>query len=365
MGHQQAMVNYSILLGSMDIDVFAPPHLGDPEEANSPKAFDLHSTIKNYPLTSRYDFFYQAMSTVDADEIYKNILSMKFDYIFSYFVVPEILNLHLINSPCKVFLLCWGDEENFSTNKYSKHILQAVNQSNNCEFVLCHKHLHSSIPPSLLGGKIKLANIPLLSTKNIEGTWNQKSEDNTVLIVSSRIFSSNRKVFDCFEPCRSWLLRVVSSNPHINFLIVGKCNSNTSPSSLPPNLEMFEASELAEVYGLMQSSKLMFYFHPIFPAGRVSGNILQYSCIEASCIGLPILHCSKSPAQNYIGLNQNFSYTAFDKRNPLSNHNEISVKINTLINKTRRDLSISSSYQSSLYKEYSGENVINQYQKLL
>ena len=99
LGHQQAMVNFCALFKSIGVDTFAPPFISD-EEKNYESTYREHSTILNEELTNRYNLFNKNMSEEGADAVCNIIASMNFDFIISYFFVPEKLNLRLMDLNC-------------------------------------------------------------------------------------------------------------------------------------------------------------------------------------------------------------------------------------------------------------------------
>lgn len=362
LGHQQAMVNFCSLFKEIGIDTFAPPFVSA-EEKNSISTYRENSSIFNEELINRYNFFDEHMSEKDADDICRIIDSMGFDFIISYFFIPWKLNIRLMNLNCPKYFLVWGDEHPNPLIRYIKdfEFEDMFSNSHNSKYIFCHKHLIDIAPKTLPAHKFIQLNIPTKNMHELENSWDQTLElDNRVLIVCSRVFSSDPGTSFALKSCRMWLLSLFQSNPHIEFALIGKDNANISKDQVPRNLFIHECNNTDEVFLFMQKCKLMLNFHPIL-LGEISGNIIQYSQIEASCIGIPILHCSKSRITNHIGFNSEFIFQIENQPHLTFDHQSASRKLQHLLTKNRTELKDMSSYQSNLYNTYKISNIKTQY----
>lgn len=362
LGHQQAMVNFCSLFREMGIDTFAPPFVSA-QEKNSISTYRENSTIFNEELINRYNFFDEHMSEKDADEICSVIDSMNFDFIISYFFISWRLNVRLINLNCPKYFLVWGDEYSNPLTRYVKHteFEDRFLNSHNSKYIFCHKHLIDIAPKTLPANKFVQLNIPTKNMHELESSWDHRLElDNRVLIVCSRVFSSDKNTSFALTSCRMWLLSLFQFNPHIDFVLIGKDNANISKDQIPKNLFIHECHNTDEVFSFMQKCKLMLNFHPIL-LGEINGNIIQYSQIEASCIGIPMLHCSKSRITDHIGFNSEFVFQIENQPHLYFDHQSASRKLQHLLAKSRIELKDMSSYQSNLYNTYKISNIKNQY----
>lgn len=362
LGHQQAMVNFCSLFKSMGVDTFAPPFINN-QEKNSVSTYIEHSTIFNEELINRYNLFFQDMSEKDADDICSIIDSMNFDFIISYFFIPCNLNIRLMALNCAKYFLVWGDEYPNPLFRYTqcKEFEDRFIKSNNSKYVFCHKHLLDIIPKTLPTNKFVQLNIPNKEMNELENSWDHSTEsDNRVLIVCSRVFSSQPNTSFALTSCRIWLMSLFRSNPNIEFVLIGKDNGNILNEQIPRNLSIRECDSNDEVYLFMQKCKLMFNFHPIL-LGEISGNIIQYSQIEASCIGIPILHCSKNRITDHIGFNSEFIFEIENQPHITFDHQSTSNKLQNLLAKNRSELRDLSLYQSALYNKYKISNIRKKY----
>ena len=363
-GHQQAMVNFCSLFKSMDMDTFAPPFI-DSQEKNSLAIYANNSTISSEYLINNYNFFDENMSEQTAEIIYSVIESMNFDLIISYFFVPWVLNSRLMRLNSFKYFLVWGDEYSDPLFRYKEnhHWESQFAKSYNSKYLFCHKHLLEIVPPTLSSDKFIQVNIPNQDMSTLESSWRLDVEsgpnvfpENRVLIVCSRVFSSHKNTSFGLASCRRWLLALFNSNPDIEFILVGKDNSNILNQQIPNNVVLNECSDINQVFEFMQNCKLMLHFHPIL-LGKMSGNIIQYSQIEASCIGIPMLHCSKTRITDHIEFNENFTFPINDYPDLIFDHNSLSVKLRHLLSKSRAELKEMTLYQRQLYKNYKISNV--------
>lgn len=362
LGHQQSMVNFCALFKSIGIDTFAPPYADD-KEKNHKSTYQENSTIWNDTLTDRYNLFDQNISEKDADEIYSIINSMGFDFIISYFFISWKINTRLINLNCPKYFLVWGDGHTNPLTVYeAQEEFQAkFTESSDSKYIFCHKHLLDTASKNLPESKNLQLNIPIKDMGELENSWDYSHEfENTVLIVCSRVFSSNQNIKQVFDSCRNWLFSLSRANPNINFLLIGKDNSNNLNESIPNNLSIHECCKVDEVFLFMQKCRLMLYFHPIL-FGESSGNIIQYSQIEASCIGIPMIHCSKSRAIDYMGTNSDFVFSMVEQPHINFNHESLSKKLNYLFSRSRVELKQMSLYQKNLYFNYKVETIKSRY----
>lgn len=362
LGHQQAMVNFCSLFREMGIDTFAPPFVSA-QEKNSISIYRDNSTIFNEELINRYNFFDQDISEKNADEICEIIDSMNFDFIISYFFISWRLNAKLMNLNCSKYFLVWGDEHPNPLIRYVKDIEfeDRFSSCRNAKYIFCHKHLIEIAPKTLPPDKFIQLNIPTKNMNELENSWDHNLKlDNRVLIVCSRVFSSDENTSFALTSCRVFLSSLFLSNPNIEFVLIGKDNANIAKDQLPRNLFIHECSNTDEVFLFMQKCKLMLNFHPIL-LGEISGNIIQYSQIEASCIGIPMLHCSKSRITDHIGFNSQFTFQIEDQPHLSFDHQSLSRKLQHLLAKSRTELKDISSYQSKLYNSYKISEIKNQY----
>ena len=233
--------------------------------------------------------------------------------------------------------------------------------SNSSRYIFCHKHLLPIATKNLPTNKFAQLNIPIKDMCELENSWACSDESNNrVLIVCSRVFSRQQTCIIGLASCRDWLLSLCKANPNIEFVLVGKDNSNIPNGMVPENLSVHECGHINEVFSFMQRCKLMFNFHPII-LGVSNGLVIQYSQIEASCIGIPILHCSTTRITDHIGFNSEFIFEFKNQPHLYFDHQSASIKLQNLLTKSRVKLKQLSSYQSSLYNNYKISNIKQKY----
>ena len=111
----------------------------------------------------------------------------------------------------------------------------------------------------------------------------------------------------------------------------------------------------------MQKARLMIYTQPVID-NFLSGQILQYAPIEASCIGLPILHCSSNPINGIINSLKNHIFNVKYNGEVFYDYKEIHSKIKRILSLPKDEVIREFSYQKNLYKNYDPQKLKKLYQ---
>jgi len=263
-------------------------------------------TIKS-EILDNFDFY---QNTVLSDSELK-ILS-QFDLILTYH--PITINHLLIDF--RTFFIIWGRE--FDDHFIGQNYHHEVMLSKNSIFAISHRYILDSLPPNS-----KYVDLPIGLSK-IEKKW-QGQNSKIILTILSRNHLPEWK-----ETIKN-LIILSKQFSEYDFVV---CGRNNQPIE---NIRMVSFETVEEVYDLISKSRLgiNFSFHH---------NVLQYSPIEMSMIGLPFIYKRNS---------------AVDKT--FNSKNEFTFEIDSLKETFSKALVGNYSFQKELGEIYEMENVIEKW----
>lgn len=262
-----------------------------------------------------------------------------------------------------------------------------------CRIVSCHKYVKD-----YLGQDFDSDSLTIPTSKELEssrGLWakNQDSESqNKICIVQSRLYQRPHSVF--------WVNTLSTVFPELKFNIIGTDNIEWISKTLPErdNISYMEMATESEVLEEMSKCRVLlsipdrYYSDELYTeinqdfdkisefdepseemlelckqttikcmegfASNVSKTMLQYSPINASAIGIPILH--------YQGAATN---THFLKEKSSSNllcyetFTDLCEKIKSVFELSTEELKKESEHQSKIYEPYIQSNLVESYKK--
>lgn len=303
----------------------------------------------------QFDLYKDDYSEKDLDKIKKIIINKGYDFVISYHWIPSSINKCLINSGIKCFFLIWGcpEKDLFHTYKYgdNESLHELIISSDNSQYLLCHTYLDIFLEKDLPTDSVKTLNIPYSTSKKIGNNWLNTDQEDYVLIICSRLKRKNgaknlNLIKSIFQTCHD-----------VNFVLCGKGNSGLK---FGKNVEVFDAPEVSDVLEKMQKAKLLLYFQSVFYQ-FLSAQILQYSAIEASHIGLPILHCSSNPINSIIGNPDIHNFKVLFDKEVYFDYKEIHSKIKRILSLPKAKILEEFSYQKELSRNYSVEFLRDSY----
>jgi hypothetical protein len=281
------------------------------------------------------------VKTMDEFDFYSNnnsstrsiydILLQNFDLIITYHPICIKLNEQLTKQHIiPVMLIIWGDTE--IIHPYIRPFYNSILNNPNVTITVCHSYLMRYMNNSLYNS-IKLIPLGLPSMIKYENSYVGNTND--VLFIQSRF----QKPF--WSSTRDFIHTLALAMPSVSFIIGGKDNENYIPPSENIKKRTFKTTD--ELYSFMACCKL-------FIANNAGDMILQYSPIEASAIGLPILYnVNTVRICEEIGQHELFT---FDTTQSCVD------KIKHLLNIPMLELKTEQTYQTKLYTSRKFENVL-------
>lgn len=351
--HNTALKSYLDIFQKIGIGCYFQPSRECPKEESS-KDIDPQFLVVDKDL-DRFDLYKDDHDEKDLDEIKKIVVNKGYDFLISYHWPPFSINRCFINSGINCFFLIWGGPEKdlFHGYKYGKNqsMHKLITSSSNSQYLLCHSYLSGLFKGDALVESLKTLNIPYSFSEKTNSTWFKTDQENYVLIACSRLNNKNgaknlNLLKSIFKTCHD-----------VNFVLCGKGNSGLK---LGGNVEIFDAPEVSDVLVKMQKAKLFLYFQAVFYP-FLSGQILQYSPIEASRVGLPILHCSSNPINAIIETPDSHNFKVSWGDEVYFDYSEIHSKVKRILSLPKRKVLKEFSYQKQLSDNYSIEFLKDSY----
>lgn len=336
---------------SIGVQCYIPKFISGSEKTNT-RDFLAKGAIVDNEL-DRFDFYSSFINESQLQEIEFIIKYKNYDFVITYAFVPAQVNSMILNCGIKSYFLLWGNPTKDLFHGYSEATTNHILNSKSSNFLLCHKYLKNLFSESSPIQNIDNLNIPLFCNPNIINTWAKNQQEDYILIVCSRlnipVMARHLKL----------LQSIIAECSDINFIICGKENESII---LSQNAQTFESKSVDAIYKKMQKARLMIYTQPVI-ADFLSGQTLQYAPIEASCIGLPILHCSSNPINGIINCPQDHIFNVKYDGEVFYDYKEVYSKIKRILSLPKDDVIREFSYQKNLYKNYDPQKLKKHYKE--
>jgi hypothetical protein len=342
--HNTAAKFYSELFKKLGHQVYIPLYCSlenyTLQYDNVKKYRNINEDEFNFVKTLDEFDFYNNNNESDNEKIFL-LLNNNFDIIITLHCINNILNIKLSTSNKKVYFILWGDFDR--PNPY----LNCHNSITNIEnkyYLFCHKFLLNNLDIlySIKPNKIKFMRLGINDICSYENTYinDINNTNNNLLIIISRLH--------LFPNIIEFIINISLKLPNININIVGK-NNNIKFNN--KNIILHESfTNETDLYEFIKKFKLSLNInHHV--------NIIQYSAVELSCIGFPIIYSKNSSMSKIINNPNIFEY---------SNLDELYEKILFFIN-TNNLLKYEEVYKNNnkiIYENYKISNVIEDYKEI-
>ena len=264
-----------------------------------------------------------------------------------------------------------------------------------CRIVSCHKYIKDYLGQDFDSDLLTIPTLQELESIRTHNSWlkNQDSESkNKICIVQSRLYQRPHSIF--------WINTLSTLFPNLQFNIIGTDNINWINKTLPvrDNISYMEMATESEVLQAMSKCRVFlsipdrYYSDELYAeinedfdkisefdepseemlelckqttmkcmknfASNVAKTMLQYSPINASAIGMPILHYQGSPVNTHFLKKESSSnllcYETFT---------DLCEKIKSIFKLSTEELKKESEHQSKIYEPYRQSNLVESYKK--
>jgi hypothetical protein len=290
--HKTAALSFADIFKKMNHDVYIPVHCGI--EFGAFAGIDVINTrtISNV-IIDQYDLYDINIHQSTIEKLTNELLN-NFDIIITYHPINTELNRKLSNqTKVKLYVVIWGELFGDVIHPNIELFLCEFKQSNH-KFIVCHAHLFKLLP-----SYVNVKYLPLGMPSYVERMYSSYTGHlDFIIIVQSRL---NNPVWVEFKK----MIDTISIlNQNYTFIVCGKDNLDVQFKS--QNVMNLYMKKYEDVLKFMSISKLMI-------CNDTKCVTLQYSPIEAACIGLPFIYSSEHTSlTSEIGKVPEFTYTTIE-----------------------------------------------------